>query len=225
MGISVPVEIAASDGVANAGLPDGTPLVTIADCPQGATIVVALYCFVTANTTANGTLVDSVGNIYLPLVNTPATASVFGASLYYCPNCKHIPLGGTITATIGQAFAIVAAYVTGAAGFDKIVPGVAAGQVNTITVSTGPLAYGNEIVFGALSPQHNTAGVVPRSDVFTTLESIGAAIDFAYYLPGNSVASASYIPTWTATGTAAALVASFASGDFGGVAGLVDTEW
>ena len=206
MSIGTPQKIASQGNLAS-----GTGTTTTADCPAGSLIVVGVFTWTTAGGTAVGTVTDSAGNLYLRATNTPAVGTVWGSALYYCSNCLHLPSGSkiTVSAFSQTTYGISAAYVSGAnGGLDIVNTATTTSSVTTLSCATGALSSSNEIVFGVVEPGNggDTFGV--EGNGFTSIDTIVAAVDFAY-LVVSSTASVTYLPSWTGATTASAVVATF----------------
>jgi len=192
-----------SSGVATGG--------TTADAPAGSLVVIAIA--VPSGSTV-GTLVDSVGNTYSRAVRL-APAGQQEAELWYCTNVLHLPVGTTFTATVvgGGTFSVysgAAAVSSANAGLDLTASKNVSAQLNfNPSISIGPFAAANEIVFATLNFGSFTSYV--EDAAFTNLVPnflSGNGCPFSYRIV-SATTSIAWTPSWSGSDSPTGVLASF----------------
>lgn len=179
--------------------------ITLQDCPAGNLVIVLPYPDNLAGTITNVT--DSVGNTYIKAVGTTAGAGLFVASIWYCINNIHMPIGTAITISGSpSAIDMTVYFVTGAnGGLDatSVNSTTLASAATTLTLSTpSTLATANNIVIATCLPSNGPAS--PTATGWTVYDTA-----YGYYKIVSTNAQQTFTPVWTGSARAAATIAAF----------------
>lgn len=175
---------------------------TTTDCPAGSAIWLLPY---PDNT--NGTIVsvtDSVGNTYVEAVATATQTGQFTASIWYCLNCIHLPVGSTIHIVgVPTSIDMTVYYSTGAnGGLDVTNSIVTNSNITTLSLATGTLAQAAEIIIGFVIAANSPSP--PTASGFTNYDTA-----YGFFQIVNATTSVTFTPVWTGSAHAVAVIASF----------------
>jgi hypothetical protein len=178
---------------------------TLQDCPAGNLVIVLPYPDNLNGTITNVT--DSVGNTYIKAVGTTTAAGLFTASIWYCINNVHMPIGTTITISGSpNAIDMTVYYVSGAnGGLDatSVNSTTLASAATTLTLSTpSTLAVADNIIIASCLPSNGPSS--PTATGWTVYDTA-----YGYYKIVSSTAQQTFTPVWSGSARATATIAAF----------------
>jgi hypothetical protein len=205
MAIGTPTLVAAlGNANVNSGVATGA---TTGDAPAGSLIVVAI----SANPVS--TLIDSAANTYTKAVMSQVH---FDIEIWFCPNVKHLAVGGTFTATtgdLGQYSLNVAGVVSGAnGGFDASGTNSSTGAVSTLTTTSGTTHFLTSIAFGAINGL-GAANTYTEDINWTQLAPSPQTTNPLAWRQLSSIGTTSWTPSWASTATVDGAIATFKATD------------
>jgi hypothetical protein len=199
--IGAPVQLGVNGTVSGGGAT--LAITTAADSPAGNLIVV--FTGYAGGGVTVVSVTDSAGNTYTPLTAVVNAGVNNSATPFYAKNALHLPSGGTITATFSTSAVPQYVGAVSVANANAVAPldAQGAGDINggasglAPSVSTGPLAQSNEVVFGWVFIASGAADGFTEAPGFISDTATSSAatniLRSAYQLPTNT-SSVTYSP-------------------------------